>query len=316
MKIQNSISLVFFAVFTFSCVQLNENLDTNEVTPSIPLSTSLPINSSTPTATFTPIMIPTLPNDEAGIALLKILSTNGNCKLPCLWGIIPIKSTFQEARTILTPFSVLSGSVFLDTPAHGSISPRYREGDLEIYTSIEFRTNPENTIVNHITFYAEAHKPLADGGYENVFDSSFFSEKVSAYMLSHVLSEQGVPESVLLSTSGGPLTRGGTGGFEIVLLYPNQGVFVHYTTQMYIIGKNVRGCLQNAHVKMDLFPMEDVDNFLFQIETATEWLYISDGFKPLEETTSMPVDEFYNIFSHPTDNCIETPANLWPIPEL
>jgi hypothetical protein len=133
-------------------------------------------------------------------------------------------------------------------------------------------------------------------------------------MLPHVLSKQGIPESVLISTSGGPLTRGGTGGFEIVLLYPSQGVFVHYETQMHIIGKNVQGCPQSPLVWMELFPPENTENFFVELE-KTKWPYFKEGFKSLEETTSMSIEEFYDSFSGPTEECIETPKELWPIPE-
>ena len=190
----------------------------------------------------------------------------------------------------------------------------YSESDIEINTDIGFLVNPNDFTVDRFTFRAEAQRPLNEGGYENVFDSTFYSQTASAYMLPHVLSEQGIPESVLVSTSGAPLTRGGTGGFNIVLLYPNQGVFVHYTTQMYIIEKNVRGCFQDAHIWMELYPPGDSDNYFTELE-KTNWPFFKDGFKPLEESTSMSVDEFYEIFREPTDECIETLASLWPTPE-
>jgi hypothetical protein len=255
-----------------------------------------------------------LPVADAQAELFKLLSDNNDCLLPCLWGIVPGVSTFHEARTILAPLRTLSHSVYLDPPGPGSIEPRYTEGDFEIYTLVAFLVNPDDGIVESIGFNLESHKLLPEGGYENMFDSKFFSEKASAYMLSHVLSKQGIPESVVIFTSGGPLTRGGTGGFEIVLLYPSQGVFVHYTTQMHIIGKNVRGCPQDAHVWMELYPSEDTVNFFAQLEKTT-WQYFKDGFKPLEETTSISVEEFYETFREPTDKCIETLASLWPTPE-
>ncbi len=64
-------------------------------------------------------------------------------------------------------------------------------------------TQSNNQIVNMIGFSAEAHKPLTQGGYEDVFDSKFFGEKVSAYSLQSVLTEQGVPSSIMIETAGG-----------------------------------------------------------------------------------------------------------------
>jgi len=138
--------------------------------------------------------------------------------------------------------------------------PRYTEGDLEIYTRVAFLANPDNDIVNRVTFNAGAHKIKADG-YEDVFDSKFFGGKVSAYMLSHLLSEQGVPAVVLISTLAKPPTRDSQEGFYILLLYPEQGILVNYSTQIHLVGTNVRGCPSNAHVEMELYPPGNSDSF-------------------------------------------------------
>jgi len=173
----------------------------------------------------------------------------------------------------------------------------------------------DNNSINHIAFSAEAHKPLAQGGYEDVFNSKFFGEKVGAYTLPHVLTEQGVPSSVIIETAGGPLTRGGKGGFNILLLYPDQGILVNYRTQMHLNGVNVRGCPANAYVQMELYPPGQPDSF-FEGLKQTDWtVKMNVDYKPLEEVTSMSVQEFYDTFREPTDKCIETPAKLWPTPE-
>lgn len=326
MKPQNIVlwlSLVLLTVLFSGCAQSNENATTPpSETPFLPVSsttpsprpsfTPLPTDSPTPSPTLT--MIPILPIEEARTRLLDLLANNGDCRLPCLWGIIPGKSSFEDAQVILTPLTGLSDSVYLNPPGPGDIRPRYTEGDLEIYTRVAFLTESSHGIVSRVAFNAEAHRPLAQGGYEDVFDSKFFGEKVSAYSLPHVLTEQGVPSSIMIETAGGPLTRGGTGGFDILLLYPDQGILVNYTTQMHLIGANVRGCPVNAHVEMELYPSGQRDSF-FESLKQTDWTLKMTGYKPLEETTSMTVQEFYDTFREPTDKCIETPAKLWPIPE-
>lgn len=322
MKKQNIIlwvSLILLTVLS-GCTQLTENATTSPLeTPLLPASSATsvpsftPLPTNSPAPTLTPTAIPTLPVEVAQAELLKFLSANGGCRLPCLWGITPGKSSFQEAQTILTPLSILSDFTSL-FPSPGDISPSYIQGNLVIYTRVAY-LYPENGIVSSIAFSAEAHKPLAQGGYEDVFDSEFFGEKVSAYTLAHVLTEQGVPSSVMLATFGGPLTRGGTGGFDILLLYPDQGILVNYKTQMHLIGGNVRGCPLNAYVRMELYPSGQPDSF-FEGLKQTDWaVKMSLDYKPLEEVTSMSVQEFYNTFRQPTDKCIETPAKLWSTPE-
>lgn len=286
------------------------NLTERSVTPA-PSFTPLP--TDTPTLTSASTMIPTLPEEEARIKLLELLSDNGGCRLPCLWAVTLGKSTYQEAQDTLAPLASISGLTGFIREG-GTVSPVYVEGELEIYTAVGFLANPDNNIVYHISFNAEAHRPVEQGGYENVFDSEFFGDKVSTYMLPHVLSEQGPPSSVSIATLGGPLTRGGTGGFDILLLYPNHGILVNYTTQMHLVGANVRGCPSNAHVEVKLYPPGHGDSF-FELLEQIDWSVKNNWYKPLEEVTSMSVGEFYEAFRKPTDKCIETPANLWPIPE-
>jgi hypothetical protein len=188
------------------------------------------------------------------------------------------------------------------------------EGDLEIYTRVAFLANPDSNVVNRVLFNTEAHRPIEVGGYEDIFDSKLFGEKVSTYSISHVLSEQGVPSSVMIATLGGPLTRGGTGGFDIMLLYPEQGILVNYTTQMHLIGSNVRGCSANAHVEMELYPSGQGDSFFERLK-ETDWAVKMNYYKPLEEVTSISIEEFYETFRVSSENCIETPAEVWPVPE-
>jgi len=263
----------------------------------------------------TPTMASTLPVEEAQEKLLNLLSNNGGCRLPCVWGITPGKSNYQEAQAILSPLAAISELTGF-RPEGGAIFPVYDDGDLTLYTVIGFNVDSlsENPIVNRVGFRTEMHKPLQEGGYENVFDSNFFGDIITAYTLPHVLSELGVPSSVMIATAGGPLTRGGTGGFAILMLYPDDGILVNYTTQMHLMGTNMRGCPVNAHVEMELFPKGNSDSF-FEFLKQGGWAIRLDYYRPLDEATSISVDEFYQTFREPNDKCIETPINLWPTPE-
>ncbi len=320
-KFTLGISLILCSVFFSGCAQSNARATTEAsempiqfVSSSTPKPSITTMPPASPTLMLTPTPIPILSAEDAQARLLDLMANNGACQLSCLWGITPGKSLVQEAKAILLPLSRLSNSVHLDSADSGSIMPRYSENDLEIYTRVAFLANSDNSIVNRVSFNTEAHKLLLEGGYEDVFDSTFFSEKVSAYSLPHVLNEQGVPSSVMIATFGRALTRGGTGGFDILLLYPEQGILANYTTQMHLIGANVRGCPSNAHVEMELFPSGQADTFLERLQ-ETDWSVKLSYYKHLEEVTSISVEEFYKTFHEPTNKCIETPAKLWPIPE-
>jgi len=273
-------------------------------------------HASTPS--ITPTVIPTLSLGDADLRLLDLLAGNGDCRLPCLWGIKPGESTYEEAKTILVPLSSISDFTAF-APGVGNITPYYTEGDLIIYTNVDFLIN--NNIVTRVYFQGRALKEMSGEngvrGADNVFDSTFFGERLRLYMLPKILSEYGRPESVLLSTLGElPLSNRDPGvHFNILLLYPDQGILAHYTTEMRVVSKNVVGCPANAHVELELFPSGHSDSF-FELLDPTYWPEkIKNDYKPLEEVTSLSIEGFYQTFRQATDECLETPAILWPVPE-
>ena len=278
-------------------------------TPTVTLSPIPPLGPS-----LSPASVPTLSIDEAQMRLLELLSNNGDCRLPCLWGITPGKSTYAEAKTILLPLSSISELTGFIRDG-GGIFPTFTENKLVLKTVIGFNVDLATAarIVQRVGLQASVQKPN-NGDFIDVFDSALFSEWVSFYKLHNILSEQGIPSSIMLATFGGSLARGSTGGFDILLLYPDQGILVNYTTQMQLIGSNVRGCPPNAHVEMELYPPGNSDSFFAFLE-QTDWSVRMTYYKSLEEVTTISPEEFYQTFREPIDQCIETSANLWPVPE-
>jgi hypothetical protein len=286
--------------------------------PSTPPAKKIP--TPTPSATITATSIPTLSVDDARARLLELLATNGNCHLPCLWGITPGKSTFDDAREILTPLSSLSSTIFLNSSSSGGISSSYIENNIEIYSSMSFLTYPESEIVNSISFHLFSLKRTGEG-FEHVFDTSLFRERASAYMLPHLLSELGIPASILIQTLAGLPSRDGVEGFYLILLYPDQGVLIYYTMGWESSAGYARGCLDNLRrLEMNLYPSGHGDlfsEFLAQTQWASLWPMPVNipNWKSIDEASSMSINEFYEVFREPTDQCIATPISLWPVPE-
>jgi hypothetical protein len=75
-----------------------------EMTPTPFPFTGAPSLVPTPFVTQTPI--PTITTDELSVAVRNLMETNGNCDLPCWWGIIPGKSSATELRRLLTNLGV------------------------------------------------------------------------------------------------------------------------------------------------------------------------------------------------------------------
>ncbi len=319
MKFTNLFCFIMCCLFIAGCTNTNNT----PTAISVPTQTSIPItetpilSTQTATPTLTPTIIPTLSVDDARAKLLELLANNGNCRLPCLWGITPGKSVAQQAQVILDPLTSISVLTSLsDSP--GTLWPIYTEGDLR--TSVELMyLFSNNGIISGIVFKAGEFKEDRTP----VYDSKTFGEQLRLFMLLGILSEYGKPASVMIHTYGKQIT--GTGGFEVVLVYPDQGILVHYVTQMQTVVASVRGCPANAEVELELYPSGDVDSFVKSL-SKTFWapfvkrepiadLNWKAHWKPIDEATSMSLEQFYEIFRQPTDKCIETPANSWPTPE-
>jgi len=216
----------------------------------------------------------------------------------------------------MVPLSNISVSTSFK-PDSGVIRPVYTEGDSRLGIDVGFLS--DNQIVNYITFHAGESKELPDAS-RPIYDSKIFGERLRPYMLPGILSELGKPASVVISTSGKQIT--GSGGFEILLLYPDQGILVRYTTQMETVGAIVHGCPANAQVKLELYPSGDADAFAKSLAETTlggifDGLELVDNpsWKSVEKATSMSLEQFYETFRQPTDKCIETPLKGWYVPE-
>ena len=328
MKPQNiflQLTMLFFVMALTSCAQPAEDVQpsfTATPAPQPSVTSPTPVVTDTPITLPTSTIVPTLPADDADRRLLNLLANNNNCRLPCLWGITPGKSTHDDADMVLLPLSAISDFTSLNT-SPGDISPIYIDGSDLLYTRMAFLF-PENGIINHIVFQTRIMKkvitPNGEPGLLEIFEITPLSKNLEFYMLPNILSQLGIPTSVVVSISATPANIDVYGGFDIVLLYPDQGVFVHYTTQRKLFGEVAQGCFNNSSVELELFPAGDRELFSEGLDTtvwANMWPEPVDTprWKTIETATSMSVEEFYEAFQKPTNKCLETPMSLWPTQE-
>lgn len=282
-------------------------------------STPVPSISDTPAnlrvSNTLPSVVPTLDEEQAEGLLSKLLSDNGGCRLPCLWGIIPGKSNYHESKGVLIPLAALSKLYNLDDSSPDMIVTSYTDTDVTISTSLAYEFL-DNGIVDNISFVVGAGEENADG-FVDIFDSEIYGRRVSIYMLPNILSEQGKPQAVLLSTYKGEERGKNVPGFYVLLFYPDQGLLVSYTTFRQLVDGKVRGCLSDAQVELELTPAGDPDTFAKNI-SKTKWVNLwpiptnSVRWKSLDEATSMTLDEFYDKYRQALAPCIDTPEGIWP----
>ncbi|MEN6299523.1 MAG: hypothetical protein ABFD51_06380, partial [Anaerolineaceae bacterium] len=93
--------IIFLIILLTGCAQLPEGSETQiPASPTI-IAVVRPTVEASPTATID--VTRTIPNEATIVKIKNLLSNNGGCELPCIWGITPGVTTFDEAKANLYP---------------------------------------------------------------------------------------------------------------------------------------------------------------------------------------------------------------------
>lgn len=308
---------VFMLIFN-GCIVSSEGTE-------IPLSLESPTligTSSTKTSTAilappqspSPTSIPTLPAEDAHQRLSSLLAGDSNCLLPCIFYITPGKSTFHEARLILTPLSSISDRVDLDSPP-GFIGLNYIEGDTRININIGFLADPNTNIISSLSFHAQGLREMSQGD-AAIFGDPVYEQLLKTYSLQQILAMYGSPLNALVRTNSKPPPQT-WGPFELLISYPEMGILAHYTMPMSQIGENIAGCPSKSKLDLYVQPSGIFTSTEEQLAFEAAPLKTEDifpGFHPIEDVTMLSLIEFAGVFSQSPDECISTPAMHWPEP--
>jgi hypothetical protein len=273
--------------------------------------------SPSPQQSFPAELTTMLSREDAQLMLNKLLTNNGDCLLPCLWGIVPGVSKSQDAQYLLEALTGISNYKHFGSGS-GSISLETTLDKLKLIISFDYLADKNSGMINSLFFEARVFRETMgeDHGLTHIFDSNEFGQLLGYYMLSGILTEYGRPDEIYVSTfrQPPPAERGGdTGAFLVILIYPDQGVLVQYQTSMLVNGEYISGCINNAHITMELFPPGNGETFVEYLDPTLQ-SYLVNNFKPLSEVTVLSIDDFYQTFQSQTNECLETPSILWPVP--
>jgi hypothetical protein len=235
-----------------------------------------------------PSLMPTLSLAEKRNVISELYETNGNCELPCWWGIVPGETEWQTAEHFLSTIAVE-----ISTNAESETDPYYS-------TSV---TVPVPEDLSEISLLK--HTFIVEGGIivEIKPEGPWGARKVDT--VSEILSTYGRPPEVWLETWG--YTFGSYYPFAVALSYPEQGILVIYFDQGKLKDGYVIGCLQERSGKLTLWSPKQEITFIESLGQQQDQYY-----KPLQEATEMDVEAFYQTYLDPdTETCITTPAELW-----
>jgi len=260
--------------------------------------TSSPTASSTKTPTTTIAITPTHTQiftpagQDAKSKVEYLLETNGNCSLPCWWGITPGQTTWNEAEAYLTPFAIR-----IPSPVPG------QQDDLTYYP-LQFPNPISNTQADYL---------FAEIAVNQSSKIEYISSSLDASLAS-ILKNIGVPSQIWLEiiTNFGP----GPQSFTLALFYDKGIMIVYYGTTNNGDMNFINICPSEMSEAQPQLWVWNIDT-LYTFEDIGKFSLIAplspNRFRLLTEVSDMQPQTFYNYYVNPsTIQCIRTPWSDWP----
>ena len=260
--------------------------------------TPLPTITATPPPPITPptlTPISTISPQQRGQVYNEFMSNNGNCELPCWWGIELGKSTLDEVRQFYKAFDIYA----VEQTGKNGLSVFYAQFvDPQIENGIQ---------VGH-TFIAQD---------DIVIEAEIQTHNQPEYQITPLLKQLGQPSEVWMWTIPEPFEGSLPARFR--LYFPEKGVFMVYATEGMKHNDVVDICFDGLGGTALLLwnpTIWDADGSKGIVERANEG---SSGFRlegfSIKEASSWDVEQFYNVLTDPNlSECLETPSNLWAAP--
>ncbi len=246
------------------------------------------------TATLIPSPVPTLSLAEKEIVTSELYKTNGNCELPCWWGIVPGKTEWKTAELFLNTFTTE-----ISTGSYLKSDPKFV---VEAYM-------PVTEDLSEINLLTQSYS-VNDGVIEIIHpERPRGTSKI--FTISEILNTFDRPTEVWIDTIG--VTFGDYFPFRITLFYPEKGILVRYFDDAGFSDDHLTGCPQDHSGKLTLWATELNLTFAEALNGTRGLGTFGEQYnKPLEEVTEMDVEAFYQTYLDPdTETCIETSAELW-----
>jgi hypothetical protein len=289
------LSAIFLVIITFPGCDVTDVEQVPIFHTPLPLDTETvflsPTNSiTTPEPTWTPM--PTLSSEILIRNLIELFSTNGGCDFPCWWGV-NLDDSIQEVYALApivgeSPFqyggSYYSYNLHLDSLNLADFYVVFRITDSQTVRYIEVNLS----------------EPARFRDYYNAFE-----ERMS---LASLLGRFGKPSEVLLLVEprvepDQPI------GYALLLAYDLHGFVIEYSG--FIDSEDpIRICsvkLNDYHLRYVSLYMQDPQQTIVERNR-----FFLNDFQPLDQVTSMSLDEFFQAFSdYESSRCIETSYAIW-----
>lgn len=276
-----------------------ESLHENTLTKIPQTLSPLDLSSPTPPITLTPP--PTLSVKEREIKIKELLETNGNCELPCWWGIKPGLDTWVSVNELLLYMGAKTG-VFEE---NGNVVHEVAGLNFDQeFISTRVYLIEENDVISAIMVHSSGRS-----------EPSNFKNIWTDYSPENILLKYGIPSRVWLYSNS--IVNEGTTSYlpySIWIFYDVRGILFRYIglVDYQAIYKmcplfGEEGDLVN---EIDIY-LQSPDS-LHQIELLTDMKYYGGEPISIEKAAGITPSEFYNMFTNPEkQTCLETPRDIW-----
>lgn len=251
-----------------------------------PSATLILTPSPSPTTCFThtprPTPRPTLTADEEYDYVRKMLATNGECELPCWWGITP----GETSRSTVRDWFIATDGLYFELP--------HSERPFDYYISQTFSYS--DGLVESITVMGESARGYAPES---------FPQDWQRYAPEQVLTRYGKPSQVYLHLMP-PIEANAPVYYTLWLVYDQLGFYILYEGPAVYATPFMRACLDFVQVNRMILQLQ-VQKPDKSVLEEPELLVT------LDEATGMDVETFYELWGgNGNEICIESPTDLWP----
>jgi hypothetical protein len=266
--------------------------ETQTCTPELP--------TTTPSLTWTPIST-LLPNDREEY-LQTLFENNGDCNLPCWWGIMPGETTWEEARTTLLPLGILKTSGNDD------------------YVRATFSIPVPLTLSDEISPgfpYFEPNLIIQDNLVEKITINSSWITDDFDHSLNGFLELLGTPTNIVIRSTLDVMEEAPYWNkpfYEMIVFFPSKGVVVYSKDMYQVTSSHLEVCPGDARLGTSAAGIELFEpNSTLTLERFYEINNKIDlgNYQSLSEISSVTsMEEFYSKFLNAdVQQCVDIDMN-------
>lgn len=236
--------------------------------------------------------MPSLGPTEGAKLVKELLATNGNCELPCWWGIHPGE-----------PLSDANISLFLRAPFH-SISDTRVDFGFEYNKSrsspgFDYSAGATAILTEGVVSQVVVGSSVLDAG-----TSAQFAKDWQPFALHRVLTRFGMPSEVRLSANEYIPEEGAPFLFTLNVIYADKGIAIQYSGYLQRRAGKLMLCPALSHVNDINLLLTSPGNGAQFYDHLREWPRMSIEYtSPIQDNSTLSLTDFYSMFRDSPNAC-------------